>query len=340
LEPQTETAISQVNAARLQPGQRRGHYESFFQRANHPDRPLAFWVRYTAFSPKNRPDAAVGELWAAYFDGERGRHVAVKRQVPLAECHFSRTGFSVRVADAHLDAAAFAGSAASGGHAIAWDLALAGGEPPLFLLPRRSYARAFPSAKSLVAIPLATYSGLLRVDDTQIGIDGWAGSQNHNWGSKHTDRYAWGQVAGFDTHPTSFLEVATARLKLGPLWTPAFTPMVLRHRGQELRLNTIAQSLRARGSFDFFTWSFQSEEDGVRLHGTISAPREAFVGFEYANPPGGTKHCLNSKIASCTLTITRKGAGGRDVPETLATENRAAFEILTDARDHGVHISA
>jgi hypothetical protein len=48
----------------------------------------------------------------------------------------------------------------------------------------------------------------------------WVGSQNHNWGSKHTDRYSWGQVAGFDAHPESFLEVATARLKLGPLWTP------------------------------------------------------------------------------------------------------------------------
>ncbi len=28
-----------------------GHYESFYQRANHPTRPLAFWIRYTVFVP-------------------------------------------------------------------------------------------------------------------------------------------------------------------------------------------------------------------------------------------------------------------------------------------------
>jgi hypothetical protein len=37
------------------------------------------------------------------------------------------------------------------------------------------------------------------------------GDLDHNWASRHTDRCAWGQVAGFDTHPESFLEVATTQ---------------------------------------------------------------------------------------------------------------------------------
>jgi hypothetical protein len=43
------------------------------------------------------------------------------------------------------------------------------------------------------------------------------GSQNHNWGSRHTDHYAWGQVAGFDDDPDAFLELSTARVRVGPL---------------------------------------------------------------------------------------------------------------------------
>jgi hypothetical protein len=35
----------QVNFARFQPGQKAGHDESFFQHANHPTRPIAFWYR-------------------------------------------------------------------------------------------------------------------------------------------------------------------------------------------------------------------------------------------------------------------------------------------------------
>ena len=36
-------------------------------------------------------------------------------------------------------------------------------------------------------------------------LERWIGSQNHNWGRKHTDSYAWGQVAGFDDAPQTFL---------------------------------------------------------------------------------------------------------------------------------------
>ena len=44
----------ECNAVRYRPGDEEGHYESYFQRANHPGRPLAFWIRHTIFSPRNR----------------------------------------------------------------------------------------------------------------------------------------------------------------------------------------------------------------------------------------------------------------------------------------------
>jgi len=331
-------ARQQANWTRYRPGQQTGHYESFFQRANHPSRPLAFWIRYTIFSPHNRPEEALGELWAVYFDGETGQHVAVKQEVPFSQCDFSTSAFAVRVAEARLEPGRLQGAAASGGHAIAWDLRFAGEAQPLFLLPLSFYQGGFPKAKSLVGLPMAVYHGLLAVDGQEIAIADWLGSQNHNWGSQHTDLYAWGQVAGFDTHPDSFLEVATARLKIGPFWTPPMTPLVLRHQGEEIALNTLLQTIRARGAFRYFTWDFRSETEAVCVEGTISAPREAFVGLNYYNPPGGSKHCLNSKIASCQLKLTPKRAGKAGTTEVLYTKQRAAFEILTDDRSHGVEI--
>ena len=65
------------NALRWRRDSRAGHCESFFVRAHHPTRALAFRTRYTIFSPKNQPQGAVGELWAIVFDdGSHG--------VPLA----------------------------------------------------------------------------------------------------------------------------------------------------------------------------------------------------------------------------------------------------------------
>ena len=342
-----QTAEQTANHARFRPGERAGHYESWFQRANHPTRPLAFWIRYTIFSPADRPGDAVGELWAIVFDGETGQHVAVKREVPIANTSFGRDTFHVRIGDR--DAAELGGERATGAlrgavtgadHRIAWDLRYRGDEPPLLLFPLTFYEAPLPKAKALVGVPGAVYEGTIDVDGRTLDVGGWVGSQNHNWGSKHTDRYAWGQVSGFDDHPRSFLELGTAQLKLGPIWTPNLTPLVLRHQGREHALNGPGQIVRARASVEYFDWRFASETRAVRIEGRIFADREDFVGLSYNNPPGGAKHCLNSKIATCDLTVTYKSGTRAGQVDRLRSTRRAAFEILTDDREHGVAIRA
>jgi hypothetical protein len=324
------------NGCRFKADSTKGHYESFFQRANHPTRPLAFWIRYTIFSPRRDPAAAMGELWAVYSDGEQGRITAVKEEIAISECRFSDSKLDIRIAESILTEDRCQGSAASSGHELRWDLTTSGGGEPLFLLPRSFYERGLPKAKVLVAAPNAVYQGAMLVDGERIVIDGWVGSQNHNWGSQHTDHYAWGQVAGFDEAPEAFLECGTSRIRIGPVWTPWMTVVVLRLEGREFALNSLGQALRARGRFDYFNWTFESRARDVRIQGRIQAPASAFVGLCYRNPPGGTKTCLNCKIASCEVVIEpRAGA-----PRILRTANRAAFEILTDSQDHGVAVRA
>lgn len=313
-----------------------GFYESYFQRANHPNRPLAFWIRYTAFSPRGRPDQACGELWAIYFDGETNRIGAVKEAVPISDCDFSRTQLEVRIGGATLTDRGLHGRAASQSHVFQWTLHYAGHEPPLLLLPEPLYKRGFPKAKALVGTPNAVYTGTLTVDGATIPIDGWKGSQNHNWGSRHTDHYAWGQVAGFDNAPDAFLECSTAQIKLGPVWSPPLTLVVLRDEGQEIAFNSLLQAVRASGSFEFFAWTIDTRNPQAHLSGRIHAPASAFVGLSYQNPPGGEKTCLNTKLASAEITVQRPGRPSR----TLVTRHRAAFEILTDRADHGVPIVA
>ncbi|HWP65734.1 MAG TPA: hypothetical protein VNO26_07470 [Candidatus Limnocylindria bacterium] len=325
------------NAPRYRPGTTAGHYESWFLRANHPERPLAFWIRYTVFSPRGRAGGACGELWAIVFDGESERSVAVKQDVPIDDCRFAGdTWPDVRIGAATLESGRAHGEAASTGHTISWTLAMRGEPRPLLLLPRSMYDARLPRAKSLVPVPLAVFDGPLVVDGQRLDVAGWVGSQNHNWGSRHTDHYAWGQVAGFDGHPESFLEVATARLRFGPFWTPPMTPLVLRHAGREHRLNATRRTLRARSQLAYFTWSFAVANDDVAIEGTIDAPRWAVVGLTYRNPPGGEKHCLNTKIAHCRLVVRDRRTGATEI---LESAHRAAFEILTDDRAHGVPLS-
>jgi hypothetical protein len=329
----------ECNRTRFSPSDPGGHYESYFQRANHPQRPLAFWIRYTVFSPRRQPEAALGELWAIYFDGEAGRIYATKQVFPLAACSFSSKSLDVCIGPAILQDGVLQGQSASGGHALSWSLSYGEGLRPLLLLPESFYTGGFPKAKALVGTPNAVYQGKLIVDEQEVQVDGWQGSQNHNWGSRHTDDYLWGQVAGFDDAPQAFLELSTARLRLGPLWTPWMSLIVLRLGNEEFALNGLLQSVRASKSFEnivgqSLTWNVDSRISDLHISAEISAPLAGFVGLHYANPPGGEKICLNTKLARCRLCLERPGAP----PLTLETAHRAAFEILTDDQDFGVPV--
>ena len=318
-----------------------GHYESYFVRANHPERGLGFWLRYTIFAPKGRPDQAEAELWAAVFNDRAGGTVAVYQAMPLTAARFSDSGdgLDVRIGQAVLadnpaaGRGALAGAVASGGHEIRWDLSYTGSAEPVLLLPERFYRGGFPKAKVLVPAPMAVFAGQLVVDGEPIDVAGWTGSQNHNWGSKHTDEYAWGQVAGFDNAPGSFFECSTARVRVAGLRTPWLTPMVLRHDGREYSLTGLAAARRARGAYRASgpesTWTVRSAGPGgqageVTISAEFRAPAESFVTLDYRNPPGGSKRCLNTKIAQCQVTMARSGAE----PVILRSANRAAFEIL------------
>ena len=327
---------SGVNAARYRPGDRTGHYESFYLRANHPDRPMACWIRYTVHSPAGRPAEAVGELWFVLF--EDGRHTVARRAWPVGECSFARDSFAVRVGGATLGPGRASGAIPPGtGPGVDWDLSYAGDGPPLYLLPRRRYGGRFPPAKSLVPDPLVRFGGELRVGARRVPVDGWRGSQNHNWGTRHTDRYAFGQVAGFDDAPDSVLEVVTAGTRAGRLRIPTATLLVLRHGGREYALTSTWRGLRATARVSPFDWRFATADSRVAIAGRITAPRESFVGLAYADPPGGTKYCLNTAIGRCELTLREKGSGVR---HALRSAHGAMLETLDDDPERGVPIAA
>jgi len=322
---------AQWNAARFDPDSSSGFYESWFLRANHPSEPRAFWIRYTFFQPRGRPDDAVGELWAVAF--ERGAPPrAAKAVLPIAHCALSRRGLDIALGEARLQDEASNGEAASGGTRIGWNLAYTSPVEPLLLFPERLYETGFPRAKALVASPSAAFSGVFEVDGKRWDIDGWPGSQNHNWGLQHTDEYAWGQVAGFDDEPDAFLECGVGRVRLGRVWSPRISPLVLRLDGEVHRLNSVWRCLRNRGQVDFYRLDLEARRPGLRIFARFDAVARDFVGLRYADPPGGVRTCLNSKLARCVLRVERRGQPAR----TLRSTHRAALEIMPTRDDHSI----
>lgn len=306
-----------ANGARFVPGT--AHYESWFARANHPSEPRSFWIRYTIFSPAAGPP--VGELWAIVSDP--AGVVAVREEHPIERCSFAEDRLAIAIDRARHDDRSLEGSASHAGHTIAWSLRFESPSPPALMMPRALYSLPIPRAKALTGSPLASFDGTIELDGQRLEIDRWLGSQCHNWGARHTTEYAWGQVCGFDGEDDTFLELTTARI--APR-APRTTIALLRRGDQELRFDGVLRALRARAEHAPFRWTFDVAGPRARLHGVMEASPSAFVALPYGNPPGGTKWCLNSKIASCAVTLEHEG---RTIE--LGTKNRAAFELLSDA---------
>lgn len=169
-------------------------------------------------------------MWAIVFDGE-GHHRALKAEYPISQCSFAQDDFNIVIGDAVLMSGIVHGCIAYGDETIQWDVTYSGEQRPAFFVPgQNQHCKTSKSKKTLVGLPFARFNGSIQVNGETIEIINWVGSQNHNWGSKHTDHYAWGQVCGFDNEPDAFLELATFRIKIGPLFTPFMTPLVVIQR--------------------------------------------------------------------------------------------------------------
>lgn len=296
------------------------YYESRFLRANAPDAAQALWLRETLLLPAGGEPTA--DVWVMVFDPSG--HRARKQSFPIEAADFGYEDWTARIATTSLDDTAAFGFLPE----ARWDLAITpGGQDPVRLLTDRAYRRRFPTAKTQVRHPLARFDGRLELADLVVDVDGWTGSVNHNWGTRHTPAYAFGQVCGFDEAPDSTLEIVTARAAVGPVLLPGVTLFVFRHAGQEFAVRSLGDSLKSHGRYAPFSWTFGARVGEQMIEGEITSEPADVIGLTYADTHGGTKYCYNSAIASCRIQVAGKAFARAEL-----VSRGAMLEILTDDR--------
>jgi hypothetical protein len=300
-----------------------GHYESFYVKLCHPSEPLGAWLRYTVHKRPGAP--ATGSLWFTLFESDGPR--AAKLNVPDPQAGGDEW---LTVGDAAIGPGALTGAI---GDEASWQLLFEGGEAPLFHLPREwMYTARLPRTKLLSPLPAARFDGKLSVDGREIAVDGWNGVLGHNWGAQHAERWIW--LHGL-TEDGDWLDAAIGRLRLGPLTTPWVANGVLSVAGERHVLGGLGRKVEVDESPD--SCAFLLPGKGMRVRGTVSAPRERFVGWVYADPDGGEHHTVNCSIADMRLVVERTGGGpGWE----LAVDGGAAYELGMRERDHGMEIQA
>jgi hypothetical protein len=302
------------------------YYESRFIRANHPDEPLALWLRETLLLPT--VGSPVADVWVMVFDPDGAGNRALKVGYPIGSSDYHyETGadtWTARIGDTTIDDVSARGAITGAKRSAVWALNIApGDQPPVKLLTERGYRAPFPTAKTMVRHPLATFDGQVELDGSRLRLQHWTGSVNHNWGKRHTPVYAFGQVCGFDGAPEASLEIVTARAAVGPISLPAVTLFVLRYGGREFAVRSILAARRTQGRYRPFSWEFGGQVGGLTMEGEITAEPSDVIGLTYSDTGGATKFCYNSALATCRIRLS--GSGFAD---ELVAPRRAMFEIL------------
>ena len=310
----------------------RGHYESFYMRAVHPDRPLGVWIRYTVHKrPGDRPQ---GSLWFTLFDAEADRPKASKVTLGAEKTGVGETDYVV-FGESRFGPGRVRGTARTGQCDASWDLSFVSDEQPFRHLPRDwMYSAPLPRTKPLSPHPLAHWSGRVTVDGREIELTGWPGMVGHNWGAQHAERWIWAHGIAFEEHPDTWFDAALGRIKLGPLTTPWIANACISIDGERHRLGGPG---RARATEVHETprgCHFVLPGKDIVVRGSVHAPAERIVGWLYADPDGPEHNTVNSSIAAMKLTVVRPGRR----PLVLDASHGAAYELGMRERDHGIPI--
>ncbi|MGH2956456.1 MAG: hypothetical protein ACRDL6_05610 [Solirubrobacterales bacterium] len=308
-----------------------GHYESFYLKLNRPGGGQAAWIRHTVHKRPGEPLTCA--LWFTLFDADAAGPRATKRQW-AADALDAPEGSYIRVADASLTDGRATGTVATDALEASWDLSFSDQHPPFHHLPRDFlYRTSLPKTKFLSPYPDAAFNGHLEVGGERIEVEAWRGMVGHNWGAEHAERWVWVQGAGFEGRsPEDYFDMAVGRIKVAGLTTPWVGNAMLALDGTEHRLGGFERIPSTEVAEEPTGCRLQLKGKGVKVTGTVTAPRKDFVAWIYADPVGPEHNTLNCSISDLDLDVELDGAPA----QRLRVAGAAAYEFGTRDTDHGI----
>jgi hypothetical protein len=309
-----------------------GHVESWFVRANHPQRPQALWLKVTILAPLTGP--AVAESWAIWFDGDAQRTIAHRFTEPLECAALTASTLTTSRLSMRLGAqlgleGRFEATPGADALSAALSFTAAGATPTGALSPYPAplLRAAFPKNKLVTPFPALRAQGRVELGAQSVSVEGWLAMQGHNWGPAHPFDYAWGHCE-FPADQT-VVEGFTGRIQVAGRTSPQLSALVVHRAGRTFRFDRLFDTWRQRATSDGGHWSVALL--GADGDATLSmrAQGRPQVCLGYDNPDGHRSFCINTKLAQVELTV--RPADGASF--TCVSEHGGALEFLSRTAD-------
>ena len=293
-------------------------YESHYLTATDPAGGRALWLRHTAL--KRPGQRARPTVWVTWFERSAPpRALRVTGEEPLGD----PAGAWARSGLGELSPGGARGAIEGASWTLAWEAPVA--EVP-YLPARWLYDRALPRSNGAALIPAGTVHGAVALDGGEpVSVEGWELMVGHNWGSEHAHHWTWVHAGGLGEDRSGWLDLALARVKVGPLLTPWAAGGAVHLNGRTLR-TTVRGRVRRELAGEATRLAVPLE-GGATLELRVSAPAARTVGWDYASPRGTGRTVRNCSIADGSLTLRAEGPA-----QTLEIEGRVAVEHGAPAR--------
>jgi hypothetical protein len=251
------------------------------------------WVHHEVVAPVQGDPFSHG--WATVFEPDRPP--VLERFGPVSP-EVARGGDVFAAGPVRAGRGRATGAAGS----LAWDLAGAGGGPPLFTFPRWAWQReALPGAQ-LVVDPGARWSGQVEVAGRRVAVDG-PGALAHIYGHGNAERWAWLHA---DLDEDTCLEVVTAvSRRPGLRRLPPLGFVQLRRAGRDWPRSSLAAAPLLRARIALPDWRIAGIVGRQRLRVGVHLPPGESVAVDYADPDGAPAVCTNSERADATVLVER-----------------------------------
>ncbi|HWM54965.1 MAG TPA: hypothetical protein VNO20_06215 [Solirubrobacterales bacterium] len=307
-----------------------GHYESFYIKACRPGGGQGIWIRHTVH--KQPGGEAKGSVWFTFFDRAADAPRATKLTVPEAQLS-APAGSWIRVAEAEIGPGRAQGKVKTEALEASWDLSFSGDADPCKYLPADwLYEASVPRTKFVAPYPDARFDGRLEIGGETIELTSWPGMIGHNWGSEHAERWVWLEGTGFEGAAGTYFDAGAARIKLGSWTTPWIPSGMLMLDGVAHRLGGFGTIRAASIEESAGACSFVLPGKDIVVRGRVSAPKEDFVGWVYADPKGPEHNTINCSVADLELTVEQPARPARQLTLTAG----AAYELGMHETDHGI----
>jgi hypothetical protein len=180
--------------------------------------------------------------------------------------------------------------------------------------PAVLYRAPLPRTKLEASVPDGLVAGLLDVDGCRIEVNQRRGTGGHNWGTEHADRWVWLHAAGFAAAPQAWLELALARIKVGPARSPWTAIGAASLGGELVPLGGLGQRSKVSAGPGRLTASIPAPAG--RLDLTVSTADDHAVAVAYADPRGGTRLVRHAALATVKLSFRSRAHGELAMPGT------------------------